>query len=224
MKTVMHLKTTIRLVTMVGLLMLSGKGEAQSAKSIVINEIMASNVGVVMSPAYNFDGWVEFYNPTGTDINLSGMYLSDDANNLKRWKMPSDIGTIPAKGFLVVWLGSDDIKDNQAPFKLNCDGGMICLSNASGSLMVSQDYPKAMSRTAWARKTDGGSEWSWTANPTPGATNTTSVFATERLDPPVVSVGSKLFPSSRSVAFTVDIPEGAKLIYTTDGSVPTTQD
>ena len=152
------------------------------------------------------------------------MYLSDDANNLKRWKMPSDIGTIPAKGFLVVWLGSDDIKDNQAPFKLNCDGGMICLSNASGSLMVSQDYPKAMSRTAWARKTDGGSEWSWTANPTPGATNTTSVFATERLDPPVVSVGSKLFPSSRSVAFTVDIPEGAKLIYTTDGSVPTTSE
>ena len=224
MKTVMHLKTTIRLVTMVGLLMLSGKGEAQSAKSIVINEIMASNVGVVMSPAYNFDGWVEFYNPTGTDINLSGMYLSDDANNLKRWKMPSDIGTIPAKGFLVVWLGSDDIKDNQAPFKLNCDGGMICLSNASGSLMVSQDYPKAMSRTAWARKTDGGSEWSWTANPTPGATNTTSVFATERLDPPVVSVGSKLFPSSRSVVVTVDIPEGAKLIYTTDGSVPTTSE
>ena len=224
MKTVMHLKTTIRLVTMVGLLMLSGKGEAQSAKSIVINEIMASNVGVVMSPAYNFDGWVEFYNPTGTDINLSGMYLSDDANNLKRWKMPSDIGTIPAKGFLVVWLGSDDIKDNQAPFKLNCDGGTICLSNASGSLMVSQDYPRAMSRTAWARKTDGGSEWSWTANPTPGATNTTSVFATERLDPPVVSVGSKLFPSSRSVAFTVDIPEGAKLIYTTDGSVPTTSE
>ena len=224
MKTVMHLKTTIRLVTMVGLLMLSGKGEAQSAKSIVINEIMASNVGVVMSPAYNFDGWVEFYNPTGTDINLSGMYLSDDANNLKRWKMPSNIGTIPAKGFLVVWLGSDDIKGNQAPFKLNCDGGTICLSNASGSLMVSQDYPRAMSRTAWARKTDGGSEWSWTANPTPGATNTTSVFATERLDPPVVSVGSKLFPSSRSVVVTVDIPEGAKLIYTTDGSVPTTSE
>lgn len=224
MKTVMHLKTTIRLVTMVGLLMLSGKGEAQSAKSIVINEIMASNVGVVMSPAYNFDGWVEFYNPTGTDINLSGMYLSDDANNLKRWKMPSNIGTIPSKGFLVVWLGSDDIKGNQAPFKLDCDGGMICLSNASGSLMVSQDYPKAMSRTAWARKTDGGSEWSWTANPTPGATNTTSVFATERLDPPVVSVGSKLFPSSRSVVVTVDIPEGAKLIYTTDGSVPTTSE
>ncbi|MBR7029881.1 MAG: lamin tail domain-containing protein, partial [Prevotella sp.] len=118
MRRSMKLKTTIRLVTMVWLLMLSGKGMAQSAQSLVFNEIMASNAGVVISPAYNFDGWVELYNPTGTDINLSGMYLSDDANNLTRWKMPSDIGTIPAKGFLVVWLGSDDIKSNQAPFKL----------------------------------------------------------------------------------------------------------
>jgi hypothetical protein len=219
----MKLKTTIRLVTMVWLLMLSGKGMAQSAQSLVFNEVMASNVGVVISPAYNFDGWVELYNPTGTDINLSGMYLSDDANNLTRWKMPSDIGTIPAKGFLVVWLGSDDIKSNQAPFKLDCDGGTICLSDASGKLIVSQTYPKAMSRTAWACKTDGvgdkESDWSWTANPTPGATNATSVFATNRLDAPVVSVSSKLFTGSLQIK--VDIPEGTRLIYTTDGSVPT---
>ncbi|MBR4729744.1 MAG: CotH kinase family protein, partial [Prevotella sp.] len=214
----MKLNTLFRQVTMVWLLMLSGKGTAQSVKSIVINEIMASNVGVVMSPAYNFDSWIEFYNPTDKVVNLSGMYLSDDVNNLKRWRMPSDIGSIPAKGFLVVWLGSDDIKSNQAPFKLDCDGGLICLSDASGQY-ISQDYPKAMSRTAWARKTDGGSEWGWTANPTPAATNATSAFATERLDAPVVSVGSKLFTGSMQIK--VDIPEGTRLVYTIDGSVPT---
>ena len=219
MKKVLKLKTTIRLVTLVCLLMLSVKGIAQSAKSIVINEIMASNAGVVMSPAYNFDGWIEFYNPTEESVNLSGMYLSDNANDLTRWQMPVNIGTIPAKGFLVVWLGSDDIKSNHAPFKLDCDGGTIYLSDARGQLIVSQNYPKAMSRTAWARKTDGGDDWSWTANPTPGATNATSTFATERLDAPVVSVGSTLFTSSLQVI--VDIPDGAKLMYTTDGSVPT---
>ena len=217
MRKVMKLKTTLRYVTMIWLLMLSGKGMAQSIKSIVINEIMASNAGVVMSPAYNFDGWVEFYNPTDEAINLSGMYFSDDANDLKRWKMPEDIGTVPAMGFLVVWLGSDDIKDNQAPFKLDCDGGTIYLSN--GRQCISQTYPKAMSRTAWARKTDGGDDWSWTANPTPGATNATSAFATERLDAPVVSVDSKIFNSNLRI--TVEIPDGARLIYTTDGSVPT---
>ena len=209
----------IRQIAMAWLLMLSGKGTAQSVKTVVINEIMASNVGVVMSPAYNFDSWIEFYNPTDKVVDLSGMYLSDDVNNLKRWRMPSDIGTIPAKGFLVVWLGSDDIKDNQAPFKLDCDGGTIYLSDASGNMIAGQDYPKAMSRTAWARKVDGNGEWGWTANPTPAATNATSVFATERLDAPVVSVGSKLFTGSMTIK--VDIPEGTRLIYTTDGSVPT---
>ena len=147
------------------------------------------------------------------------MYLSDDGGNLTRWKMPSNMGSVPAKGFKVVWLGSDDIKSDQAPFKLDCDGGTICLSNKNGQLITSVEYPAAMSRTAWARTTDGGDTWGWTATPTPGATNTTSTFASQRLAAPVVSVGSQLITGSLS--FHVDIPEGATLMYTTDGSMPT---
>ena len=187
--------------------------------TIVINELMASNAGMVMSPATNFDSWIELYNPTEQAIGLGGMYLSDDVNNLKRWQMPSNIGSIPAKGFLVVWLGSNDIKSNQAPFKLDCDGGTICLSDKSGQLITSVDYPEALSRTSYARKTDGSWDWGWTGIPTPGATNTTSVFATERLDPPVVNQGSKIFTGTLNVR--VDIPEGTTLMYTTDGSMPT---
>jgi hypothetical protein len=188
------------------------------ADNLVINEVMASNAGVVMSPATNFDSWIELYNPNTTAIDLAGMYLSRDPNNLTFWKMPQDIGKVPAKGFKVVWLGSNDIKSNQAPFKLDCDGNTICLSDKNGQLITSVDYPMAMSRTAWARTTDGGDAWGWTATPTPGATNTTSTFATERLAAPVVSQGSQLFQGSLTIK--VDIPEGTKLMYTTDGSMP----
>ena len=187
--------------------------------TLVINELMASNAGEVLSPANNFDSWIELYNPTDAPVNLSGMYLSDSADNLTRWKMPADMGSVPAKGFKVVWLGSDDIETTQAPFKLDCDGGTIFLSDASGQLVTSQQYPEALSRTAWARTTDGGEEWGWTATSTPGATNATAVFASKRLDAPVVSVDSKLFTGTLQVK--VDIPEGATLMYTTDGSVPT---
>ena len=31
---------------------------------VVINELMASNAGTVISPATNFDSWIELYNPT----------------------------------------------------------------------------------------------------------------------------------------------------------------
>ena len=99
---------------------------------LVINELMASNAGVVMSPAINFDSWIEVYNPSDQAVNLGGMYLSDDANNLKKWQMPSDMGKVPAKGFKVIWLGSGDSNGLQAPFKLDCDGGTIYLSDTNG--------------------------------------------------------------------------------------------
>lgn len=183
---------------------------------VVINELMASNAGSVMSPATNFDSWVEFYNPSDQNVNLAGMYLCDDADH--SWQMPSNIGTIPSKGYKVVWMGSSDIKSNQAPFKLDCDGGTIILKDKNGTVVDNLQYPSAMSRTAYARTTDGGNEWGWTSTPTPEASNATSVFASERLEAPVVDKGSTIFKNSLSVKVT--IPDGARLMYTTDGSLP----
>ena len=183
---------------------------------VVINELMASNAGLVMSPATNFDSWVEFYNPSDQNVNLAGMYLCDDADH--SWQMPSNIGSIPAKGYKVVWMGSSDIKPNQAPFKLDCDGGTIILKDKNGTVVDNLQYPSAMSRTAYARTTDGGNEWGWTSTPTPEASNATAVFASERLEAPVVDKGSTIFKNSLSVKVT--IPDGARLMYTTDGSLP----
>ena len=187
---------------------------------LIINELMASNAGEVMSPATNFDSWIELYNPGDEDVNLDGMYLSNTEDNLMLWKMHSGVGSVPAKGFKVIWLGSNDIKNNQAPFKLDCDGGTIYLSDKNGRLVTSQDYPEAMSRTSYARKTDGEDEWGWTAIATPEATNATAVFAEERLSEPVVDQGSQLFKGTLTIK--VDIPKGTTLMYTTDGSVPKT--
>ena len=183
---------------------------------LVINELMASNAGQAMSPAINFDSWIELYNPSDQTVDLKGMILSDGYGN--RWQMPADIGSVPAKGFKVVWLGSNDSKATQAPFKLDCDGGSISLTDKDGTLITSMTYPEGKSRTSYARKTDGGEEWGWTDDATPGATNTTAKFAEKRLDAPVVSIDSKLFTGTLNVK--VDIPEGTTLLYTTDGSLP----
>ncbi|MBQ4296331.1 MAG: lamin tail domain-containing protein [Prevotella sp.] len=185
---------------------------------LIINEIMASNLGTAMSPATNFDSWIEIYNPGDEAVDLGGMYLSDDAANPTLWHMPKDMGSVPAKGFKVVWIGSNNIKTTQAPFKLDCDGGAIYLSDKNGQLVTSEEYPEAMSRTAWARQTDGTGEWGWTADATPGKTNATAEFANQRLEAPVVSMDSKVFTNAFS--FQVTIPEGATLAYTTDGSLP----
>ena len=194
--------------------------EAQiDATALVINEIMAANVDEFVSPAFNFDGWLELYNPTNADASLASLCLSDDANNLTKWKMPTTIGVVPAKGYKVIWFDSNNIKDTQAPFKLDVDGGTIYLSTSSGTLIASQTYPQAKERVSYARTQDGGDTWGEAVSATPGATNNNSQFATTQLAAPVVDQPSQVF--NGSVTVFVSIPSGATLRYTTDGSLPT---
>ncbi len=187
--------------------------------SLLVNEIMSANVDMYMSPAYNFDGWIELYNTTDKELWLGGCFLSDDANNLKKWQMPDNIGTVPANGYKVIWFGSNGIKTNQTPFNLECEGGALYISDSNGNIITRQEYPESRSRLSWARTTDGANRWGWTATPTHGASNSTSVFATKQLDAPVVIPDGKLFSGTMNIS--VDIPAGTILRYTTDGSTPT---
>ena len=98
------MKKSVRTLALALLATFSAKAETpQSYEAIVINELMASNAGTVMSPAFNFDSWIEFYNPTGQAISLAGMFLSNDVDYLKRWataqtEMPQDLLGIQYRG------------------------------------------------------------------------------------------------------------------------------
>ena len=189
--------------------------------AIVVNEIMASNVDEYVSPAFNFDGWVELYNLTDKGVEMGGIYISDDANNLKKWHTPKNLGVVPANGFKVVWFDSNDVCQTNAPFGLDTDGGVLYISDTAGNLLLTQDYPASMERVSYARKTDGGNEWGTTATATPGASNATATFAQQQLAAPTVNQPSQLI--SGTVALSVDIPAGCTLRYTTDGTLPTLQ-
>ena len=192
-----------------------GTGEA----AIIINEIMASNVDEYVSPAYNFDGWVELYNPTDQPVRLAGLHLSDDPSNLTYWKMPANMSVIPAHGYTVVWFDSNVIKTDQAPFKLDVEGGTLYLSDENGKTITSQAYPESMERVSYARKTDGTGQWGFCGTPTPGKSNDNATFADTQLQAPVVDAPSQLFSGSLSV--NVTIPTGCVLRYTADGTLPT---
>ena len=185
-----------------------------SPEKLVINEIMSANVDEFISPAFNFDGWMELYNPTDENIALAGLYLSDDEANLTKWRIPESVGSLQSKGFRVIWFDSNDIEPKNAPFKLDTDGGTIYLSDVSGKLLVSQSYPKSIERVSYARTTDGGDKWGLTAMASPGSTNNRSTFAEQQLSAPVVDQPSQLY-------INVGIPAGCTLRYTTDGSLPT---
>ena len=184
--------------------------------SVIINEVMAANVDEIMSPALNFDGWIELYNPTEKPVEVNGLKIS---NGNEAWTMPADMGAIPAKGYFIVWFDSADLNPHNAPIKLDEDGATITISDAQGKVIDEQTYPSALERISYARATDGTGNWGYTATATPGQSNNGITLMTQQIDAPVVDQPSQLFMGNLSV--NVTIPAGCTLRYTTDGTLPT---
>ena len=194
---------------------------APTADALVVNEVMPANIDQFMDPSWNYGGWVEFYNPTDREVSLAGVYVSDDAANLSKHRMPSSADVIvKAHDFQTLWFDHYDgrYSPSQVSFDMDYDGGTIYFSDATGKVLSSVTYPAAYTRCSWARTTDGGDEWGWTSTPTPAASNAGSDFATQPVEAPQVNLSSRLFSGTLTVKAT--IPEGATLCYTTDGSTP----
>jgi hypothetical protein len=136
---------------------------------VLINELVASNGSSAFDSNAENDDWVELYNTTASAIDLSGMYLSDDALNMMKWFFP--IGTsIPANGFLMVWCDNDMGQAGlHTNFKLSSLGENLIFSN--GATTYDQVIFGVQSTdVAYARCPDGGATFS-IAIPTPLATN-----------------------------------------------------
>ena len=95
---------------------------------VVINELMAANTKSIADPQGQHEDWLELYNLTNDVVNLSGMYLTDKIDNPKKWAFPENT-TIPAQGYLLVWLDEDGKADVglHANFKLSRNGETVML-------------------------------------------------------------------------------------------------
>ncbi len=195
--------------------------ETAAQNTLIFNEIQTANIDRYIDPSWNYGGWVEIYNPSTSALNLRGYWLSDDATNLK--KVPiTESTTIKAKGYKNLWFDHyDQYYPRQINMKLDADGGTLYLSNTQGKLVCSVEYPVAVARSSWTRKTDGSNEWGYTDTPTPEASNGQQTLCSERTEAPTPSKESGFFTDDFAVR--VPIPKGAVLRFTTDGSTPTLQ-
>lgn len=96
--------------------------------SIVVNEVMPTNESTARDPQGDFDDWIELHNPTGEALNLTGMYLTDDLQNLRQWRFPRG-AIIQPGGYLIVWADGDTDKTRgyHAGFKLSSNGETVIL-------------------------------------------------------------------------------------------------
>jgi hypothetical protein len=192
---------------------------------VVINEFMAANDSVLADPQGQFNDWVELYNPGNGPVNVAGMYLTDNSDAPKKWQIPGDrpaLTTIPAKGYLIVWLDNDTADTGlHANFGLNAGGEEIALFAADGVLLVDQvAFEGQLTDVSYGRFPDGGADWGFLDSPTPAAPN---VRAYEGIVADIeFSHQRGFYDNPFEVAITCST-EDARIYYTLDGSEPGVQ-
>ena len=95
---------------------------------VIINELMASNTKSLADPQGENDDWIELHNVSDYAVEFSGMYLSDNQNNPRKWQFPDDTQIAPG-GYLIVWADEDGNAESglHANFKLSKNGETVML-------------------------------------------------------------------------------------------------
>ena len=136
---------------------------------LVINEIMTSNKGVYIDEEGEIYDWLELYNGSNNDIDLTNYGLSDKENGEVKWLFPSST-IIPKNSYLIVYLTGDKKQGLYANFSIDSNiNELITLKSSNGKVVDSiktLDIPK---NSVMARDADG--KWIVTDLITPGYSN-----------------------------------------------------
>lgn len=142
---------------------------------IWITELMAANRGAVLDPQGDSDDWIELTNVSDEQVDLSGMFLSDDTEDLHKWSLPAGTVLAPSAS-LVVWA-DDDEGDNpglHANFKLSQSGEVVTLTDAAsngGALLDLVSFGRQLDDVSYGRLPEDPSRFGFLDQPTPGGDN-----------------------------------------------------
>lgn len=149
---------------------------------VVINEVSAANT-IYVNDYYKRNDWIELYNTTNEDIDVAGMYLSDNPEKPLKFQISAgdtEAGTIiPAHGYLIVWADKlDPIFQLHSSFKLgNNDGESITITAQDESWSNTLEYMSHTGEETVGRYPDGGSRIYKMTRPTIGAANQLTTYA-----------------------------------------------
>ena len=108
------------------------------AVSPFISEFMASNANGIRDEFNNTSDWIEVTNPGAAPLNLQGYYLTDDADDLTKWRFPSLV--VPAGGRALVWA-SNQVAPLHTGFELDAAGEYLGLVAPDGTTVLSDFGP-----------------------------------------------------------------------------------
>ena len=213
----------IRTYLWIALAAISTGGRGQQ---LVINELMQSNVDCVMDDLNEFpDSWVELYNGSDTVVRLSSYLIGITPQPDEAYRLP--VKSVNPGQYVLVYCDKEN-RSLHTPFRLESGKGCgvylfrgtECVDSVTG--LKKQPAPNI----AYGRATDGGSDWGYQAEATPGAANRGGVVAHDQILGDVVfSEQGRVTTGALNLKLQLTMPdgtpEGTEIRYTTNGAEPT---
>lgn len=130
----------------------------ESDSPVLINEVQGATIDGVQTD------FIELYNPSDADVDISGYRLQDDKGAAEEFVVAD--GTVLAAGAFAVFY-----KDETFTFGLGGSGDVVTVLDAAGDMVDSIEYPAMDDGSSYARIPDGSSSWTVCTTPTPGESN-----------------------------------------------------
>jgi hypothetical protein len=120
-----------------------------------LTEFMAANSRTLKDDFSQFEDWIEVYNPGAVTVDLAGWALTDNADNLFKWRFPAT--NLPPKSYLVVFASNRDRRipglTLHANFRLDALGEYLALVRPDGQIATeyAPAYPPQMTDVSFGQ-------------------------------------------------------------------------
>ncbi|MCF0135481.1 MAG: lamin tail domain-containing protein [Lachnospiraceae bacterium] len=177
-------------------------------EGLCLNEVMTRNDQYLQQRDNKYYDWVELYNNSSADVDLSSFYLTDSLSDPTRCSLPQE--TLAPGKYTVIVL-KDDL------LSLNSQEEWLYLCSANGKVLDCMHLVDIPYRYSYGRSLSGNGFF-YFPEPTPGEENSSGEHTLS--DSPEASADPGIYDDITGLTVSLTAPEGSEIYYTTDGSWP----
>ncbi|MBT3756674.1 MAG: lamin tail domain-containing protein [Candidatus Cloacimonetes bacterium] len=157
-------------------------GPDTTGANLVINEFLAKNDYNIVDENGDHEDWIEIYNAGDEAIDIGGMYVTDNLEELMTSQIPTTdptLTTIEPGGYLILWADKEPEQGilHLDDVKLSAGGEQIGLTDTDGTTILdSLTFVEQFADISYGRVPDGEETWDYfgaghASMPSPGAAN-----------------------------------------------------